>query len=76
MVNATARAATSPRRRWRRGDRPPGGLRNSSHGITSSLLSNTAVRVGEILESLLDRGAESASDETRTVADGTGTGAR
>ncbi|CAM5541161.1 L-lysine N6-monooxygenase MbtG OS=Streptomyces tendae OX=1932 GN=GUR47_05980 PE=3 SV=1 [Streptomyces tendae] len=47
-----------------------------SHGITSSLLSNTAVRVGEILESLLDRGAESASDETRTVADGTGTGAR
>jgi L-ornithine N5-oxygenase len=47
-----------------------------THGITSSLLSNTAVRVGEILESLLDRGLKSASDEARTVADGTGTGAR
>jgi L-ornithine N5-oxygenase len=47
-----------------------------THGITSSLLSNTAVRVGEILDSLLDRGLKSAADETRTVADGTGTGAR
>ncbi|MFG3250470.1 lysine N(6)-hydroxylase/L-ornithine N(5)-oxygenase family protein [Streptomyces sp. NPDC048187] len=47
-----------------------------THGITSSLLSNTAVRVGEILDSLLDRGLKSASDEARTVADGTGTGAR
>ncbi|MCW1098829.1 lysine N(6)-hydroxylase/L-ornithine N(5)-oxygenase family protein [Streptomyces sp. RS2] len=47
-----------------------------THGITSSLLSNTAVRVGEILESLLDRGLKSVSDEARTVADGTGTGAR
>ncbi|MGC9380737.1 lysine N(6)-hydroxylase/L-ornithine N(5)-oxygenase family protein [Streptomyces sp. MH13] len=47
-----------------------------THGITSSLLSNTAVRVGEILESLLDRGLKSASDEARTVADGTGTTAR
>jgi L-ornithine N5-oxygenase len=43
-----------------------------THGITSSLLSNTAIRVGEILESLLDRGVKSASDEARPVADGTG----
>ncbi|WP_395570524.1 lysine N(6)-hydroxylase/L-ornithine N(5)-oxygenase family protein [Streptomyces sp. BK79] len=47
-----------------------------THGITSSLLSNTAVRVGEILESLLERGLKSASDEARTVADGTGRAAR
>ncbi|MGC9499967.1 lysine N(6)-hydroxylase/L-ornithine N(5)-oxygenase family protein [Streptomyces sp. WG7] len=47
-----------------------------THGITSSLLSNTAIRVGEILESLLDRGLKSASDAVRTVADGTGTTAR
>lgn len=46
------------------------------HGITSSLLSNTAIRVGEILDSLLDRGLKSASDEARTVADGTGSAAR
>ncbi|QNP68752.1 lysine N(6)-hydroxylase/L-ornithine N(5)-oxygenase family protein [Streptomyces roseirectus] len=42
-----------------------------THGITSSLLSNTAIRVGEILDSLLDRGLKSASDEARSVADGT-----
>ncbi|MFH9730206.1 lysine N(6)-hydroxylase/L-ornithine N(5)-oxygenase family protein [Streptomyces sp. NPDC017260] len=47
-----------------------------THGITSSLLSNTAVRVGEILESLVDRGLKSASDAVRTVADGTGPTAR
>ncbi|MFF1296249.1 MULTISPECIES: lysine N(6)-hydroxylase/L-ornithine N(5)-oxygenase family protein [unclassified Streptomyces] len=47
-----------------------------THGITSSLLSNTAIRVGEILDSLLDRGLKSASDEVRTVADGTGSAAR
>ncbi|MEU1852252.1 lysine N(6)-hydroxylase/L-ornithine N(5)-oxygenase family protein [Streptomyces sp. NPDC019990] len=47
-----------------------------THGITSSLLSNTAIRVGEILDSLLDRGLKSASDEARTVADGTGSTAR
>ncbi|MBZ9638096.1 lysine N(6)-hydroxylase/L-ornithine N(5)-oxygenase family protein [Streptomyces sp. PSKA30] len=47
-----------------------------THGITSSLLSNTAIRVGEILDSLLDRGLKSASDEARTVADGTGSPAR
>ncbi|MFF0451332.1 lysine N(6)-hydroxylase/L-ornithine N(5)-oxygenase family protein [Streptomyces sp. NPDC004609] len=47
-----------------------------THGITSSLLSNTAVRVGDILDSLLDRGLKSASDEARTVADGSGSTAR
>ncbi|MFJ7196678.1 MULTISPECIES: lysine N(6)-hydroxylase/L-ornithine N(5)-oxygenase family protein [unclassified Streptomyces] len=44
-----------------------------THGITTSLLSNTAIRVGEILDSLLDRGVKSASDAARPVADGTGT---
>ncbi|MEU6684671.1 lysine N(6)-hydroxylase/L-ornithine N(5)-oxygenase family protein [Streptomyces sp. NPDC046832] len=47
-----------------------------THGITSSLLSNTAVRVGEILESLLGRGAEAAADRRHTLADGTGSAAR
>jgi L-ornithine N5-oxygenase len=47
-----------------------------THGITSSLLSNTAIRVGEILESLLGRGVKSASDEARPVADGIGSTAR
>lgn len=47
-----------------------------THGITSSLLSNTAIRVGEILDSLLDRGVKSASDEARPVADGIGSTAR
>ncbi|KND26192.1 lysine N(6)-hydroxylase/L-ornithine N(5)-oxygenase family protein [Streptomyces acidiscabies] len=37
-----------------------------THGITSSLLSNTAIRVGEILDSLLDRGLKSASDAVRS----------
>ncbi|MDX3533834.1 lysine N(6)-hydroxylase/L-ornithine N(5)-oxygenase family protein [Streptomyces sp. MB09-01] len=47
-----------------------------THGITSSLLSNTSIRVGEILDSLLDRGLKSDADEVRTVADGTGSTAR
>ncbi|GAA3994466.1 lysine N(6)-hydroxylase/L-ornithine N(5)-oxygenase family protein [Streptomyces marokkonensis] len=47
-----------------------------THGITSSLLSNTAIRVGEILESLVERGLKSAFDAVRTVADGAGTTAR
>ncbi|THA30735.1 L-lysine 6-monooxygenase [Streptomyces sp. A1277] len=42
-----------------------------THGITSALLSNTAIRVGEILDSLLDRGLKSAPDEARPVTDGT-----
>ncbi|GHE72477.1 lysine/ornithine N-monooxygenase [Streptomyces longispororuber] len=47
-----------------------------THGITSSLLSNTAVRVGEILDSLLERGLTSAGDGARTAADGAGSAAR
>ncbi|MFI8535458.1 lysine N(6)-hydroxylase/L-ornithine N(5)-oxygenase family protein [Streptomyces aquilus] len=39
-----------------------------THGITSSLLSNTAIRVGEILDSVL----KTAPDEARPVADGIG----
>ncbi|MFF6911264.1 SidA/IucD/PvdA family monooxygenase [Streptomyces sp. NPDC012466] len=47
-----------------------------THGITSSLLSNTAIRVGEILDSLLGRGAGPAADQERTLADDTGSTAR
>ncbi|MFE7569176.1 lysine N(6)-hydroxylase/L-ornithine N(5)-oxygenase family protein [Streptomyces sp. NPDC057539] len=43
-----------------------------THGITSSLLSNTAIRVGEILDSILDRGPERAQGESRPVVDGIG----
>ncbi|MGW6604110.1 lysine N(6)-hydroxylase/L-ornithine N(5)-oxygenase family protein [Streptomyces sp. NPDC055036] len=43
-----------------------------THGITSSLLSNTAIRVGEILDSILDRGPERAQGEPRPVVDGIG----
>ncbi|MFE9664758.1 SidA/IucD/PvdA family monooxygenase [Streptomyces sp. NPDC005955] len=43
-----------------------------THGITSSLLSNIAVRVGEILDSIVERGAESAEGEHEPVADGIG----
>ncbi|MCW8376732.1 lysine N(6)-hydroxylase/L-ornithine N(5)-oxygenase family protein [Streptomyces justiciae] len=39
-----------------------------THGITSSLLSNTAIRVGEILDSVLKTGP----DEARPVVDGIG----
>ncbi|OKJ66618.1 L-lysine 6-monooxygenase [Streptomyces sp. CB02460] len=43
-----------------------------THGITSALLSNTAIRVGEILDSLLDRSVKAAPDAARPVAgDGT-----
>ncbi|AWE48859.1 lysine N(6)-hydroxylase/L-ornithine N(5)-oxygenase family protein [Streptomyces nigra] len=47
-----------------------------THGITSSLLSNTAVRVGEILDSLLDRDPGPAPEGPRAVVDGTGRPAR
>ncbi|MFD4632838.1 lysine N(6)-hydroxylase/L-ornithine N(5)-oxygenase family protein [Streptomyces sp. NPDC058284] len=47
-----------------------------THGITSSLLSNIAIRVGEILDSLRARNAESASAGARPVADETGSAAR
>ncbi|WP_333732109.1 lysine N(6)-hydroxylase/L-ornithine N(5)-oxygenase family protein [Streptomyces sp. IBSBF 3010] len=39
-----------------------------THGITSALLSNTAIRVGEILDSLLDRSVKDAPDAVRPVA--------
>ncbi|MEW1693120.1 lysine N(6)-hydroxylase/L-ornithine N(5)-oxygenase family protein [Streptomyces sp. NPDC091265] len=41
-----------------------------THGITSSLLSNTAIRVGEILDSIVERGLKNAADVRRPVADG------
>lgn len=47
-----------------------------THGITSSLLSNTAVRVGEILDSILDRNLKSVPEQARPVAGGAGNGAR
>ncbi|MFD3944416.1 lysine N(6)-hydroxylase/L-ornithine N(5)-oxygenase family protein [Streptomyces sp. NPDC058579] len=43
-----------------------------THGITSSLLSNTAIRVGEILDSILGRKPEPAPGVPRQVADGIG----
>ncbi|MCE7082194.1 lysine N(6)-hydroxylase/L-ornithine N(5)-oxygenase family protein [Streptomyces sp. ST2-7A] len=43
-----------------------------THGITSSLLSNTAIRVGEILDSVLEREAKATDDETGALADGIG----
>ncbi|MCX4783445.1 lysine N(6)-hydroxylase/L-ornithine N(5)-oxygenase family protein [Streptomyces sp. NBC_01264] len=47
-----------------------------THGITSSLLSNTAVRVGEILDSILDRTLKAVPEQARPVAGGTGGAAR
>ncbi|MFH9467831.1 lysine N(6)-hydroxylase/L-ornithine N(5)-oxygenase family protein [Streptomyces clavifer] len=47
-----------------------------THGITSSLLSNTAIRVGEILDSLLGRGAESGADAARPVVEESGSAVR
>lgn len=41
-----------------------------THGITSSLLSNTAIRVGEILESILDRDLKVMPDASQPVAAG------
>ncbi|MFE6839934.1 lysine N(6)-hydroxylase/L-ornithine N(5)-oxygenase family protein [Streptomyces sp. NPDC057705] len=72
-VERDYRIATDPELRC--GIYVQGGTEHT-HGITSSLLSNTSVRVGEILDSLLDRGFKSDSDEVRTVADGTGSTAR
>lgn len=72
-VERDYRIATDPELRC--GIYVQGGTEHT-HGITSSLLSNTSVRVGEILDSLLDRGFTSDSDEVRTVADGTGSTAR
>ncbi|WP_404953327.1 lysine N(6)-hydroxylase/L-ornithine N(5)-oxygenase family protein [Streptomyces sp. 147326] len=72
-VERDYRIATDPELRC--GIYVQGGTEHT-HGITSSLLSNTSIRVGEILDSLLDRGLKSDSDEVRTVADGTGSTAR
>ncbi|MEV6954827.1 lysine N(6)-hydroxylase/L-ornithine N(5)-oxygenase family protein [Streptomyces sp. NPDC051183] len=72
-VERDYRIATDPELRC--GIYVQGGTEHT-HGITSSLLSNTAIRVGEILDSLLDRGLKSGSDEVRTIADGTGSTAR
>ncbi|MCK8432986.1 lysine N(6)-hydroxylase/L-ornithine N(5)-oxygenase family protein [Streptomyces sp. D2-8] len=47
-----------------------------THGITSSLLSNTAIRVGEILDSLLGRGTSGPAADARTLADGSGSTTR
>ncbi|MGW0861502.1 lysine N(6)-hydroxylase/L-ornithine N(5)-oxygenase family protein [Streptomyces sp. NPDC002611] len=47
-----------------------------THGITSSLLSNTAIRVGEILDSLLGRGSGPAAEDARTLAEDKGSAAR
>ncbi|WP_405718011.1 lysine N(6)-hydroxylase/L-ornithine N(5)-oxygenase family protein [Streptomyces sp. NBC_00046] len=69
-VERDYRVSTSPELRC--GIYLQGGTEHT-HGITTSLLSNTAIRVGEILDSLLDRGAGSASAEARPVTDGTGT---
>ncbi|NYI04383.1 lysine N(6)-hydroxylase/L-ornithine N(5)-oxygenase family protein [Allostreptomyces psammosilenae] len=43
-----------------------------THGITSSLLSNTAVRVGEILQSVIDHRRRSAEPAPRYLASGVG----
>lgn len=42
-----------------------------SHGITSSLLSNTAVRVGEILDSIVERRAADVEAEPEFAVSGT-----
>ncbi len=47
-----------------------------THGITSALLSNTAIRVGEILDSLVGRSVKAMPDAARPLADGTGRAAR
>ncbi|MEV0783802.1 lysine N(6)-hydroxylase/L-ornithine N(5)-oxygenase family protein [Streptomyces sp. NPDC050423] len=44
-----------------------------THGITSSLLSNTAIRVGEILDSIVERGLKHAPEMPRPLADGVAT---
>ncbi|MFF9427894.1 lysine N(6)-hydroxylase/L-ornithine N(5)-oxygenase family protein [Streptomyces sp. NPDC014746] len=41
-----------------------------THGITSSLLSNTAIRVGEILDSVLERGRTAVAEAARPVTEG------
>ncbi|TXS54393.1 lysine N(6)-hydroxylase/L-ornithine N(5)-oxygenase family protein [Streptomyces sp. t39] len=43
-----------------------------THGITSSLLSNTAIRVGEILDSIVGRGRRTAGGERAEAVQGVG----
>ncbi|MGN9790256.1 lysine N(6)-hydroxylase/L-ornithine N(5)-oxygenase family protein [Streptomyces sp. OZ13] len=64
-VERDYRVATDPQLRC--GIYLQGGTEHT-HGITSSLLSNTAVRVGEILRSILDRG-EGPAAAPRAAAD-------
>ncbi|MFJ3782990.1 lysine N(6)-hydroxylase/L-ornithine N(5)-oxygenase family protein [Streptomyces sp. NPDC090093] len=69
-VERDYRVATDPELRC--GIYLQGGTEHT-HGITSSLLSNTAIRVGEILESILERGPGDSSDAVRPIAGGIGT---
>ncbi|WP_175408649.1 lysine N(6)-hydroxylase/L-ornithine N(5)-oxygenase family protein [Streptomyces sp. TRM64462] len=46
-----------------------------THGITSSLLSNTAIRVGEILDSIVTGALKDTGDVARPVADEIGSAA-
>ncbi|TXS54399.1 lysine N(6)-hydroxylase/L-ornithine N(5)-oxygenase family protein [Streptomyces sp. t39] len=70
LVERDYRIVTSPDTRC--GIYLQGGTEHT-HGITSSLLSNTAIRVGEILQSIIDRGRKAAGDEARQLAGEIGT---
>ncbi|GHA87586.1 lysine N(6)-hydroxylase/L-ornithine N(5)-oxygenase family protein [Streptomyces termitum] len=69
LVGRDYRLATDPELRC--GIYLQGGTEHT-HGITSSLLSNTAVRVGEILDSVLGHRPAPVPDTPRPVADGIG----
>ncbi|MFD4143304.1 MULTISPECIES: lysine N(6)-hydroxylase/L-ornithine N(5)-oxygenase family protein [unclassified Streptomyces] len=69
-VERDYRVATHPEMRC--GIYLQGGTEHT-HGITSSLLSNTAIRVGEILGSIIDRGLKAVPAAAQPVADGIGT---
>ncbi|MFI0240527.1 lysine N(6)-hydroxylase/L-ornithine N(5)-oxygenase family protein [Streptomyces sp. NPDC016845] len=63
-VERDYRVATDPELRC--GIYLQGGTEHT-HGITSSLLSNTAIRVGEILGSIVDHDRKSAEDAAQSV---------
>ncbi len=65
LVERDYRLATDPRLRC--GIYLQGGTEHT-HGITSSLLSNTAIRVGEILDSVIDRRRAPASGPAASPA--------
>jgi L-ornithine N5-monooxygenase len=65
-VERDYRVATDPELRC--GIYLQGGTEHT-HGITSSLLSNTAIRVGEILDSIVDRSQEPTTGRPRNAAD-------